>query len=200
MIFLPGVAITNAVRDSLAGDLLAGSARAMEAMLIAVSIAAGVGACYSYGFQSEVLYNAISAILVCLRINGRLQYNIQHPPPPHIHSGFGGACGWLAYRYLLSIGETMVIACFIGACVVALLSEIFCRIFKEVYCFHHPRNPSSGSRSWHYNTMLSLLNQDFAATAEIGTQTILMAGSSSCHLIISSFIRAISFITNTFRG
>jgi len=44
MIFLPGVAITNAVRDSLAGDLLAGSARAMEAMLIAVSIAAGVGA------------------------------------------------------------------------------------------------------------------------------------------------------------
>ena len=43
MIFLPGIAITNAVRDSLAGDLLAGSARATEAALIAVSIAAGVG-------------------------------------------------------------------------------------------------------------------------------------------------------------
>lgn len=44
MIFLPGLAFTNAMRDSLAGDLLAGGARAMEAALIAVSIASGVGA------------------------------------------------------------------------------------------------------------------------------------------------------------
>lgn len=43
MIFLPGLAFTNAMRDSLAGDLLAGGARAMEAALIALSIAFGVG-------------------------------------------------------------------------------------------------------------------------------------------------------------
>ncbi len=43
MIFLPGLALTNAVRDSLAGDLLAGSARGLEASLIAASTAAGVG-------------------------------------------------------------------------------------------------------------------------------------------------------------
>ena len=96
----------------------------------------------------------------------------------------------------------MVIACFIGACVVALLSEIFCRIFKEASTVFIipgilPLVPGAGM----YNTMLSLLNQDFAATAEIGTQTILMAGSIAVAiLIISSFIRAISFITNTFRG
>lgn len=43
MIFLPGVSITNAVRDSLSGDLLSGLTRAMEAILVAVAIAAGVG-------------------------------------------------------------------------------------------------------------------------------------------------------------
>ncbi len=43
MIFLPGLAFTNAMRDSLAGDLLAGGARAMEAALTAISIAFGVG-------------------------------------------------------------------------------------------------------------------------------------------------------------
>lgn len=43
MMFLPGVAITNAVRDSLSGDLLSGLTRAAEAVLIAASIAAGVG-------------------------------------------------------------------------------------------------------------------------------------------------------------
>lgn len=43
MIFLPGLAFTNAMRDSLSGDLLAGAARAMEAALTAISIASGVG-------------------------------------------------------------------------------------------------------------------------------------------------------------
>lgn len=44
MIFLPGLSFTNAMRDSLVGDFLAGGARAMEAALAAVSIASGVGA------------------------------------------------------------------------------------------------------------------------------------------------------------
>lgn len=43
MIFLPGVALTNAVRDTLAGDLLAGITKGMEAVIIAVSLAVGVG-------------------------------------------------------------------------------------------------------------------------------------------------------------
>jgi uncharacterized membrane protein YjjP (DUF1212 family) len=43
MIFLPGLAFTNAMRDSLSGDLLSGGARALEAVLVAISIAFGVG-------------------------------------------------------------------------------------------------------------------------------------------------------------
>ncbi len=44
MVMVPGVAITNAIRDSILGDLIAGLARAAEAIIIAVSIAFGVGA------------------------------------------------------------------------------------------------------------------------------------------------------------
>lgn len=43
MIFLPGVALTNAVRDTLAGDMVSGLSKGVEAIVIAVSIAAGVG-------------------------------------------------------------------------------------------------------------------------------------------------------------
>lgn len=43
MIFLPGVALTNAVRDTLAGDMLSGISKGIEAIFIAVSIASGVG-------------------------------------------------------------------------------------------------------------------------------------------------------------
>ncbi len=42
-VFLPGVAITNAARDFLSGDMLAGTARAMEAGVSAIAIASGVG-------------------------------------------------------------------------------------------------------------------------------------------------------------
>ena len=43
MLFVPGVAITNSIRDFLTGDMLSGLARMVEAMLTAVSLAAGAG-------------------------------------------------------------------------------------------------------------------------------------------------------------
>ncbi len=42
-ILLPGIAITNAIRDAISGDLLSGLVRAFEALIIAGSIAIGVG-------------------------------------------------------------------------------------------------------------------------------------------------------------
>ena len=43
MLFVPGVAITNSIRDFLSGDMLAGVTRMVEAILTAVSLAAGAG-------------------------------------------------------------------------------------------------------------------------------------------------------------
>ena len=43
MPLVPGVAITNAIRDTLQGDYLSGGARVLEAFLKAASISLGVG-------------------------------------------------------------------------------------------------------------------------------------------------------------
>lgn len=43
MLFVPGAAITNSIRDFLSGDMLAGTARLMEALLIAIGLACGAG-------------------------------------------------------------------------------------------------------------------------------------------------------------
>lgn len=48
MPLLPGVAITNAIRDTLQGDYMSGSARALEAFVLATSIAVGIGAGLSF--------------------------------------------------------------------------------------------------------------------------------------------------------
>ena len=43
MPLLPGLAMTNAIRDTIRGDLISGTARAAEAILTAASLAAGAG-------------------------------------------------------------------------------------------------------------------------------------------------------------
>jgi len=43
MIMVPGVALTNAIRDTISGDLVSGSSRAAEALVIAIGVAAGIG-------------------------------------------------------------------------------------------------------------------------------------------------------------
>ena len=48
MLLVPGIAITNAIRDTIAGDLLSGITRAAEAFLVAISIAVGTGAVLSF--------------------------------------------------------------------------------------------------------------------------------------------------------
>lgn len=48
MLLVPGLAITNAIRDTIAGDFLAGITKAAEAFLTAVSIAVGTGAVLSF--------------------------------------------------------------------------------------------------------------------------------------------------------
>ncbi len=44
MAMLPGVALTNAIRDTLQGDYMSGTARGIEAFVIALALAVGIGA------------------------------------------------------------------------------------------------------------------------------------------------------------
>ncbi len=43
MPLVPGVAFTNAIRDTIEGNLVSGVSRAVEALIVAASIATGVG-------------------------------------------------------------------------------------------------------------------------------------------------------------
>jgi uncharacterized membrane protein YjjP (DUF1212 family) len=43
MILVPGLAITNAIRDTISGDLISGITRGVEAFLVAVAVAVGTG-------------------------------------------------------------------------------------------------------------------------------------------------------------
>lgn len=55
MPLLPGLAMTNAIRDTIRGDLISGIARATEALLVASSLAAGAGAVIYTAYSLGVL-------------------------------------------------------------------------------------------------------------------------------------------------
>lgn len=47
MLLVPGLAITNAIRDMIAGDLVSGLARSVDALLTAAAISAGTGGAFA---------------------------------------------------------------------------------------------------------------------------------------------------------
>ena len=50
MLLVPGITVVNAIRDAIAGDILAGTSRAVEAFILSVAIAMGTGAVLKIGF------------------------------------------------------------------------------------------------------------------------------------------------------
>lgn len=48
MVLVPGLAFTNAMRDTMMGDYLSGTSRAVEALLTAIGIAVGVGTIFFF--------------------------------------------------------------------------------------------------------------------------------------------------------
>lgn len=47
MLLVPGLATVNAIRDTIAGDLVAGIARLTDAVITAAALAIGAGAVFS---------------------------------------------------------------------------------------------------------------------------------------------------------
>lgn len=57
MILVPGLAFANAMRDFIAGDLMAGSSRLMEVIMVAASLSVGVGVVFKlFSFMGGVIY------------------------------------------------------------------------------------------------------------------------------------------------
>lgn len=115
-------------------------------------------------------------------------------------SSLVGAMGWVTYSYSVYDGQSKLLACFFGACIVGLLADILSRVCREaaiVYIIPGiiPLVPGAGM----YYTTLYLINGDLSAAASKGTETLLMAGSISVGLlVVGSFLRISSSVSVKF--
>ena len=104
MNLVPGLMLTNAMRDIMAGDFIAGLTRIAEAVLIGAGIAVGVMMPLSF-FQSLLGKSSVRGdFLTCLYaaagvVAFGIVFNIRNKKL--LFSAIGGAISWLAYLCLL---------------------------------------------------------------------------------------------------
>ncbi|MBE6598471.1 MAG: threonine/serine exporter family protein [Ruminococcaceae bacterium] len=139
MVLVPGLGITNTMRDIIFGDTQSGINRLVQVCISAAAIGIGTG----------------SALLVCRAIYGTAEVSLTSMPDSAIAQcisafiasiGFcllynartfgmcfcalGGVPGWLTYLLCVDLGLGDYIAAFAGAAVVSLYAEIMARVRK----------------------------------------------------------------------
>ena len=138
MLLVPGVALTNAMRDIMGGDTYSGISRLAEALLIAAAIALGTalglavvgllgpepeGALPGTGSGVLSVYLLPCLWAFCACVGFTLIFNLRGRLGKAI-CGLGGALGWLVY---LLLGQT-VAAAFAAALVIGVFSELMARL------------------------------------------------------------------------
>ncbi len=146
MPLVPGVAITNSVRDVLSGDFLSACARAVEAVMIAAAIALGVsGGLYvseivglsnsEMGFvldinrgslPLDILYGAISIVIAVIGFI----YLMEIPRKYIIQCCITGCMAWVCFIVFDYAEINTVWSTFLATLVAELVSYIFARLYK----------------------------------------------------------------------
>ncbi len=96
-----------------------------------------------------------------------------------------GGFGWLAYQLAASYDFGVVISCFLGACIVALLSDMASKLSKDAATIFiipgiMPLVPGAGM----YRMMLEFIHNDMSGFAAEATQTLMLAGAIAVGLLV----------------
>lgn len=198
MVLVPGLAIVNAIRDIIAGDLMAGSARLLEAFVIAAALS--LGAAFGLmlfrmvpGPVSSGLYlpSGVASFAFACLATGSFAWFFYINRYDILWASLIGGSGWLAY--LVASGDFALgsAAWLIGALVVGVFSELSATAFKKpatVYIVPGiiPLVPGGGM----YETMLAVVRGNMELAAETGFTTLSAAAAIAVGIALAtSFAR-----------
>ena len=111
-------------------------------------------------------------------------------PKKHIiFIGITAMAGFAVYQLLL---PAEVFGCFVGACVISVLSELFSRTLKDAATlFIIPGIIPLVPGAKMYNMTLCLIRHEFVEAATLGVQVLMYAGSIAIAILfVSSTIRS----------
>lgn len=207
MSLVPGLVIVNSIRDIIAGDLVAGSARLLDAFVIAAGLSLGAGAGLAVIPVTEVYVSAaitrselvLSFILSCFA-GASFAYFYYISKYDIIWTALLAGCGWTVYLVSGSMVAYQAFPYFAGALFVGLFSELFAVIFKKpatVYIVSGiiPLVPGGGMYEiMRYSMTGNLAQADLALFNTLSAAAAIAVGiavaSSIARLFSRAFVRA----------
>ena len=202
MLLVPGLLITNAMRDIIYGDTNSGTNRLVQVLLIAVAIALGTAAAWNTATllwgapvaSGTVTYSlgeqCIHSFFGCLGFS--ILFNIQ--PPGSLLCVMGGILSWATYGLTLRLGCDDLTAYFAAGVVSAAYAEIMARIRKYPAISYLvisivPLIPGAGV----YYTMNHAVQGNMDLFASTGMHTGAIAGIIAVGiLLVSTTVRLVT--------
>jgi len=115
----------------------------------------------------------------------------QVPKKTLLRSGFAGAFGWSVFNIINQEFDSVVVATFLAAMVLAMIGERFARTEKQPFTvFIIPGIVPLVPGVALYNTMIAILEENYNLAAEVGSEAILIALSISGGLTIVLSVNA----------
>ncbi len=195
MLFIPGIAFTNSLRDLFLGDTITGLIRLMESLLLAVIIALGFSFSHLLFFPSAIGGSAssIAAVPVGILTAGlgtfgfSIVFNAQKNKWGWLF--IGGLLSWVSYLLFLHAFQHVYLSAFLAAGLTAFYSECMARLCRTPATVFSvittvPLIPGAGL----YRAMDALMDgriQDFQTG---GMDTLLFAASMSAGIILCGLL------------
>ncbi len=202
MILVPGLLITNAMRDIIYGDINSGINRIVQVFLTAAAIALGVGAALSItsrignthttqiSVSNHIIIELAATFIACFGFS--IIFNIHGKGI--LLCALGGLLTWFVYRFSLFLVPNDILAYFLGGITSALYSELMARIRKFPAISYlvisiFPLIPGAGV----YYTMTCVVQGNMNDFANQGINTIAIAGAIAVGiLLVSSLARMLT--------
>lgn len=195
MILVPGLLFTNAMRDIIFGDTNSGVNRIVQVLLIAVAIALGTAAAWSFSTAFLPLNASVPAIahpywLQCVASligcgGFAILFNIHGPGG--MLCALGGLLVWVFYCVTIHFSGNALLANFVATVAAAIYSEIMARVRKYPAISYlvvsvFPLLPGAGI----YYTISSFIQSDMDGFVSKGTETIAIAGVLAVGILLVS--------------
>ena len=196
MSLVPGLAIVNAIRDTISGDLVAGSARLLEAFVVAAALSLGAAlglmlfpAESGYVSALRLLRSPVPAFILAFFATASFAYFFNISRYDIFWTSLTGAVGWLVYLAVASASAGLSAGYIAGALAVGLLAECFAFLLKKpatVYIVPGiiPFVPGGGM----YETMLYSVWGKMDLAAVTGFRTLTAAAAIAVGIALASSI------------
>lgn len=203
---LPGLALTNAVRDILQGDYVSGAGRLLEAIIRCLSIVLGVVAGLMIGRSFNIEAEAVaggsytfasgSIMLIVGALLTALGYCIMMEVPPKyvILSALVGGAGRIVYLILVAFGMSSVLATLIATAVITLLAHLISkRVKAPTILFLISGIMSLVPGTFLYTSIRKFVAGDYVTGSNMLVETLMIAGAIALGIfLVDTVVNAIT--------